>query len=51
MLGKKNIKCPKCNKPIPYGILKARGGKCPYCGYVIASPLRKFLRSSPKEGG
>ncbi|MDI6806836.1 MAG: hypothetical protein QMD14_03440 [Candidatus Aenigmarchaeota archaeon] len=44
MLGKKNIKCPKCKKPIPYGTLKAREGKCPHCGYVIAGSLNKFVK-------
>jgi DNA-directed RNA polymerase subunit RPC12/RpoP len=43
MLGKKNVKCPKCKKPIPYETLKARDGKCPHCNYVIVGNLRKFL--------
>jgi DNA-directed RNA polymerase subunit RPC12/RpoP len=43
MLGKKNVKCPRCKKPIPYETLKARNGKCPYCDYVIVGNLSKFL--------
>jgi len=30
MLGKKNMKCPRRKKPIPYETLKARKGKCPF---------------------
>jgi hypothetical protein len=30
MLGRKNVKYPKCEKPIPYETLKAGKGKCPY---------------------
>jgi DNA-directed RNA polymerase subunit RPC12/RpoP len=43
MLGRKNLKCPKCGKPIPYETLKARDGKCPYCDYVIVGNLNRFL--------
>lgn len=44
MLGKKNMKCPKCAKPIPYERLKAREGKCPFCSYAIASSLKRFVK-------
>ena len=44
MRERKNVKCPKCNKPVPFEILEAREGKCNYCEYQIwASPLSKFL--------
>jgi DNA-directed RNA polymerase subunit RPC12/RpoP len=36
----KNIKCPKCKKPILRERIKATGGKCPFCDYQIIGLLR-----------
>ena len=43
MLPRKNVKCPKCGKPVPVEILQTRKRKCNHCGYVIAAQLTKFF--------
>ena len=46
---RKNVKCPKCKKPVPYEILEAREGKCNHCGYLIVSSLSRVLQVSFKK--
>ncbi|MEM5794420.1 MAG: hypothetical protein QXS48_00725 [Candidatus Aenigmatarchaeota archaeon] len=45
----KNLKCPKCKKPIPYRTLKLTEGRCNHCGYIIASSILKFANNGNKK--
>jgi len=45
----KNMKCPKCKKPIPYKTLKLTEGRCNHCGYLIATSILKFANNGNKK--
>jgi len=43
MLARKNVRCPKCKKPVPIGIVNSKG-KCNSCGHVMtAEKLMRFF--------
>ena len=39
------LKCPRCGAIISKDTLKLTNGKCNYCGYLIVSPLKIFIKN------
>ena len=46
MRERKNVKCPKRKKPVPF---EAREGKCNHCNYLIVSSLSRVNQLSFKK--
>ncbi|MEM0333183.1 MAG: hypothetical protein QXX30_01820 [Candidatus Aenigmatarchaeota archaeon] len=43
------IKCPRCEKLTPKKTILANNGRCPNCGYLIATPILSFQKKETNQ--